>query len=285
MKDLRIIDVTEKKMVDPFRRREELMNPGRLACLVVKPARQRLRFPLRNNFSTRNSPRTMLDRILEPEAMDTPEDAASYDAMDHAEVNARFVRDVLAQHGPARGGWILDVGTGTARIPIELCRQDPRIRVLGIDLARSMLDLGDRNVREAGLADQIRLEHADAKALRPDLGLFEAVVSNSIVHHIPEPASVLEAMFMRVEPGGTLFVRDLARPETRVELERLVELYAGSEPEAARALFADSLHAALSVDEVRLLAGNLGLPPEGVSLTSDRHWTLVWHRPPILEQP
>ncbi len=199
--------------------------------------------------------------------------------MDHAEVNARFVADFLSAHGPCRGGWLLDVGTGTALIPIVLCRQDAQAHVLGLDLARSMLDLGARNVDQAGLPARIRLELADAKDLPAEWGPFEAVISNSIVHHIPEPAAVLKEMIRRVEPGGTLFVRDLTRPETRLELERLVETHAGGEAESARALFADSLHAALSVDEVRTLAGDLGLPPEGVTMTSDRHWTLVWHRP------
>ncbi len=38
----------------------------------------------------------MLSRVLEPEVMDTPEQASAYDAMDHSEVNRRFVDDVLA---------------------------------------------------------------------------------------------------------------------------------------------------------------------------------------------
>ncbi len=36
----------------------------------------------------------MLQRILEPEVMDTDEDAREYDAMDHAAVNAVFVVDL-----------------------------------------------------------------------------------------------------------------------------------------------------------------------------------------------
>ena len=38
----------------------------------------------------------MLSRVLEPEAMDTAEEARDYDAMDHARVNAAFVADFLA---------------------------------------------------------------------------------------------------------------------------------------------------------------------------------------------
>ncbi len=37
----------------------------------------------------------MLSRVLEPEVMDTPDEASAYDRMDHAEVNRRFVTDLL----------------------------------------------------------------------------------------------------------------------------------------------------------------------------------------------
>ena len=36
-----------------------------------------------------------LERILEPEVMDSPEEATNYDSMDHREVNRRFVEDLL----------------------------------------------------------------------------------------------------------------------------------------------------------------------------------------------
>ena len=56
-----------------------------------------------------------------------------YDAMDHSAVNRVFVQDFLAVWD---GGLsILDVGTGTAQIPIELCRQSPAAKIVAIDLA------------------------------------------------------------------------------------------------------------------------------------------------------
>jgi ubiquinone/menaquinone biosynthesis C-methylase UbiE len=210
--------------------------------------------------------------------MDSPEEAASYDAMDHEAVNSRFVIDFLESHGPMRGGRALDVGTGTARIPIQLCRADPGARVLGIDLAAHMLRIGSHNIAKAGLADRITLERIDAKGLPYADESFEAVISNSIVHHIPEPGFVLAEMVRVVAPDGTLFVRDLARPPSRERLDQLVETYAGQEPADARALFAASLRAALTVDEVRALVRSLGLPDDGATMTSDRHWTWVWHR-------
>jgi ubiquinone/menaquinone biosynthesis C-methylase UbiE len=220
----------------------------------------------------------MLPRVLEPEAMDSVEEARDYDAMDHGAVNARFVADFLAVHGRCRGGEVLDVGTGPARIAIELCQADPSARLLATDLADAMLELARRNVADAGLEDRIECIQGDAKALPWADGRFEAVISNSIVHHIPDPAPALAEMVRLVATGGTLFVRDLARPATDSEVATLVATYAGSEPPAARALFEASLHAALTVPEVQAIARALGLPSEGVAMTSDRHWTWAWNR-------
>ncbi len=219
----------------------------------------------------------MIPRVLEPEAMDTAEEAIEYDSMDHSGVNARFVADFLAVHGPCRGGTILDVGTGTARIPIELCRANPRAVVRAVDLAEHMLALGRKNVREAGLTGRIVLERVDAKGLSYRDGSFEAVVSNSIVHHIPEPAAAMAEMARLVAEGGTLFCRDLARPDRKEEIQDLVERYAGGESVSARALLTASLNAALTLDEVRAIVSDMGRPIDKITMTSDRHWTWVLH--------
>ncbi len=217
----------------------------------------------------------MLKRILEPEVMDSPAEARDYDAMDHAEVNRRFVADLLAA-GPLSGdlvGEVLDLGTGTAQIPIELCRQAPGARVLAIDLARHMLQLAEENIRRSGLAEQIRTELVDGKRLPYADGAFAVVMSNSIVHHIPDPHSVLAEAVRVCRPGGRLFFRDLARPADQPTLEQLVDTYAAGTNAHQRQMFADSLHAALDLDEIRSLVESLGFAPETVQLTSDRHWT------------
>jgi ubiquinone/menaquinone biosynthesis C-methylase UbiE len=213
----------------------------------------------------------MLPRTLEPEVMDTPEEARDYDAMDHATVNRAFVADFRAAwdgRGP-----VLDVGTGTAQIPVELCRQHAGARVTAIDMAEHMLAAGRANVRRAGLEDRIRLERCDAKALPYPDAAFGAVVSNSIVHHIPEPGRVLAEMVRVAAPGGLLFVRDLLRPLDEAALACLVDLYAAGANDHQRQMFADSLRAALTLDEVRALVAGLGCEPGAVRQTTDRHWT------------
>lgn len=229
----------------------------------------------------------MLPRILEPEVMDTPAEARDYNAMDHGEVNRRFVDDLFAavsfaSDDPASGfrrlghpPHALDVGTGTALIPLELCRRGIPCRITAIDLAGEMLELARRNVADAGHGESIALEWVDAKSLPYETGRFDVVMSNSIIHHIPEPAAALAEMLRVLRPGGLLLVRDLLRPDDRPTLEHLVETYAGRENEHQQAMFRDSLHAALTLEEVRRLAIPLGLSPDTAQQTTDRHWTLT----------
>ncbi len=136
------------------------------------------------------------------------------------------------------------------------------------------------NIAAAGESSRIRTYLGDAKMLLDAFGpnSFEGVISNTIIHHIPEPRPVLEMMARLVAPRGTLMVRDLARPETRADVARFVELYAGSETQHARALFDASLHAALSLGEIRALVRDIGLPPSDIMMTSDRHWTWTWRK-------
>jgi ubiquinone/menaquinone biosynthesis C-methylase UbiE len=213
----------------------------------------------------------MLPRVLEPEVMDSAAEARDYDAMDHRQVNDLFVRDFLLFW--AGGQSVLDVGTGTAQIPIVLCQQLPGTAVVAVDAAEHMIALGQDNVRRAGLAQRLRLQRCDAKHLPFADGSFDAVISNSIVHHIPKPETVLAEMVRVARPGGALFVRDLSRPASEAVRRQLVAQYAGDANEDQQQMFAASLHAALTVEEMRDLVATLGFPPESVQTTSDRHWT------------
>lgn len=221
----------------------------------------------------------MLPRTLEPEVMDTVAEAVDYDSMDHSQVNIAFVDDLLAFAASTRnqpGLRILDVGTGTALIPIELCGRDlSDCSVTAIDLAGEMLKLARRNVEQAGLTDCIVVEQVDAKQMPYADASFAAVISNSIVHHIPEPRKVLAEMIRVLQPGGVLFVRDLLRPHDAATVEQIVQTYAGEENDHQRQMFRDSLHAALTLEEIRKLLSEHGLPAEWAMQTTDRHWTIA----------
>jgi ubiquinone/menaquinone biosynthesis C-methylase UbiE len=222
----------------------------------------------------------MIERILEPELMDTVEDAQEYDAMDHAAVNECFVTDLLAALATraANSLAVLDLGAGTGLIPIELCRRAPRIHVVAVDAAAHMLAVARKNVAAAGLANRIELVRGDAKGLQFESATFDAVISNSIIHHVAEPGQVIAEAVRMAAQGGLLFHRDLCRPASEAEVDRLVATYAAGATPYQEKLLADSLRAALTLEEMRTHVAEFDFSPNTVQMNSDRHWTWVTAR-------
>jgi ubiquinone/menaquinone biosynthesis C-methylase UbiE len=213
-----------------------------------------------------------MDRILEPEIMDTWLEATAYDAMDLAVVNSAFAADAIALDPHAVK--ILDVGTGTARIPILMCQQQPQYLITAVDLAQSILIVGQRNIEEAGLIQRIRLERIDAKRMPyPDLE-FDTIVSNSLVHHLPDPLSFFQQIKRLIKPHGAILIRDLIRPEQDSRVDELVSKIGGDYDDRQQQLFRDSLKAALTLAEVQDLIDRVGLPQVKLSQSSDLHWTI-----------
>mgnify|MGYP000035339191 CR=1 FL=1 len=68
-------------------------------------------------------------------------------------------------------------------------------------------------------------------------------------------------------------MRDLLRPSSEEEVQRLVETYAAGANAHQQMMFANSLRAALSLEEVREMVRSLGFAASSVNQTSDRHWT------------
>ncbi len=167
-----------------------------------------------------------------------------------------------------------------------------------------MLELAERNLRVAGIAHPpsdparpramrftgwphdddstasvgVALLLSDGKGTGLFAGSFDAVVSNSLVHHVPEPITVFREFARLARSGGWVFLRDLRRPDSDTELDRLVTLHASDASESQRALFAASLRAALTLEEVNALCREVGWS-EAALATSDRHWTVALRLP------
>jgi ubiquinone/menaquinone biosynthesis C-methylase UbiE len=149
------------------------------------------------------------------------------------------------------------------------------MHVTAVDAAESMLGLAAENIAAADLDDRIEPVLADAKVLPFKPGRFPVVISNSILHHIAEPQQVIAEALRVAEPGGLQFHRDLYRPDDEAQLNRIVTTYAGAATPYQQKLFADSLRAALTLDEMRELVATFGVAPDTVRMTSDRHWTWI----------
>ena len=169
-------------------------------------------------------PTSELERILEPEVMDTTEEADGYAAMDHTGSGGAFV-DRLIELGAE--GYALDIGTGPGTIPLLACERIANLRIMAVDLSPKMLAHAERLRQGSPHKDRIKFQLADAKGLPFEDRSFDVVFSNTILHHIPDPTHMLIEAARLLRPGGTLLIRDLYRPRTKDELDELVHFRAG----------------------------------------------------------
>ena len=213
-----------------------------------------------------------MERILEPEVMDSLTEAIEYDAMDFTEVNTDFALKAIAL-GPPEQGIVLDAGTGPGRIPVIISQMRSQWQIIAIDAAQSMLEVATQHVQQANLQSSISLELVDAKSLPYEDGHFDMIISNSLVHHLPDPLPFFKELKRVVKSNGGIFIRDLFRPANAEIMNALVDSIGEEYDEYQKKLFRDSLNAALTLDEVNDLISQVGLQQVKVYQTSDRHWT------------
>jgi len=212
-----------------------------------------------------------MHRILEPEVMDDPEQASAYAQADFERENQEFVERFLAAFPDLTEGHIVDLGCGPADIPIRLARALPRCRITGIDASLPMIRLGEQAIIDAGLVDRITLRCERIQSLvLPEL--VDAVVSNSLLHHIPNPLRFWLAVKQLARPGSYALVMDLLRPASTDDAAALVDQYAANEPAILRRDFYNSLLAAFTEDEVAAQLAEMNLSRLLIDVPDDRHW-------------
>jgi ubiquinone/menaquinone biosynthesis C-methylase UbiE len=212
-----------------------------------------------------------MKRVLEPEVMDSPEEANAYDAMDHSTVNHAFARRLLELGATGR---VLDIGCGPGHGPLQLVAMASKVSVVGVDLSQHMLTIAEEHRAVSSHGERVGFALADAKKLDYADGSFDAVCSNTILHHIPNPVEFLREAWRVCAEGGALLIRDLYRPETMAEVDALVEKHTAHEVQTARDLFHASLCAALTPDELVDIAREAGMQGCEVVIDSDRHMSL-----------
>ncbi len=216
-----------------------------------------------------------MQRIPEPDLMNDSEQAEVYAQADFSEPHDAFVAHFRRLFREFGAGRVLDLGCGAADIGIRFCRAYPDVHLTGVDGAAAMLHLGMVAVRTAGLAERLTL----MQCYLPDAALatfrFDAVISNSLLHHLDDPAVLWETVRQTAQPGAPVLVMDLMRPTSFAEAGMLTERYAADAPPVLRQDFHNSLLAAYRPEEVRAQLHAADLFGFRVEAVSDRH-LLIW---------
>lgn len=109
---------------------------------------------------------------------------------------------------------VLDVATGTGRLPRALLRQPAfEGRVIGLDLSRGMVREAVR--RTAQFMDRLTLIWQGASQLPFKENTFDAVACIEALEFMPDPLVVLRELVRVLRPGGVLLVTNRVGPDAR----------------------------------------------------------------------
>jgi demethylmenaquinone methyltransferase/2-methoxy-6-polyprenyl-1,4-benzoquinol methylase len=120
----------------------------------------------------------------------------------------RWRRFVVRQADLPRGGWLLDIATGTGDIAFEARQQVPDLHVVAADFALPMMRVGQRRNGARAIAWQA----ADTLHL-PYVGTaFDAVTSGYLFRNVTDIPGALAEQVRVLRPGGRLVTLDTTPP-------------------------------------------------------------------------
>lgn len=122
-------------------------------------------------------------------------------------------RRAVAALSPRSGGAYLDVGCGTGDVCIEILRQAPGGRAVGIDKSEGMLALGRNKLEAAGLAREIDLLAGDALDLQFSDRTFDGVITSFCIRNVTDRQRALHEFRRVLRRGANLVVLELTDPK------------------------------------------------------------------------
>lgn len=152
--------------------------------------------------------------------------ARRYDAIKQFDEDdeAYFLGRPIARFLAGRAGppddppWLLDVASGTGRLPLAVMRAAPgACRIVALDRAEAMLAEAQRKLaaQDEGLHEAVWLVH-DASRLPFAAGQFAVVACLEALEFMPAPEAALAEALRVTQPGGLLVTTNRIGREARL---------------------------------------------------------------------
>jgi demethylmenaquinone methyltransferase/2-methoxy-6-polyprenyl-1,4-benzoquinol methylase len=123
----------------------------------------------------------------------------------------------------ARPKKIMDVATGTGDFALQLLSLNPD-QVVGVDISRDMLAVGNQKVKKRGHDDRVELVYGDSENLQFDDNSFDAVTVAFGVRNFEHLEKGLGEMLRVMKPGAQIAILEFSKPKNRL-IKGLYYLY------------------------------------------------------------
>ena len=148
--------------------------------------------------------RFIKDALRKSEAIPTP-GAIFYNAVSAKvlrEPETKIANDIVEKIGD---GTVLDLGSGTGYLSIEIARRAPSLQVYGIDLGREMVKIARRHAEGV---DNARFVFGNATNLPFKDNSMDLVVSAAASHHWKTPRLVFDECYRVLKTGREAWIYD-----------------------------------------------------------------------------
>ena len=228
----------------------------------------------------------LMERVPEPELMDEAGQVQAYAGADFSAGDASVVERLAALaaaagvHLDTPDALLVDLGCGPGNISFRLAERYPAARVVGVDGAAAMLAVAEQRLAAkdpAGGRLSFACHTLPSAALEQGAfaGAAQALVSNSLLHHLHNPAVLWRTVRALAAPGAFLYLKDLRRPASPAAAQALLELHLPEAPPVLQRDYVASLHAAFTPEEVVAQLAEAGLSTLQVVPLDDRYLE-VW---------
>lgn len=203
-----------------------------------------------------------MERIPRSGAIDSRDEVVSCDIVAKRflgtckELFVRCCLKLLAEGKKANPLLLLDIGTGTADVPIRMIGKLPSAVIVAMDLSLSMLERARQNIADEELQDRILLVLGDAENLPFKDDSFHLVFSHSMFHHLVNPWIALQEIIRATKQGCCFIIRDLRRPPGFL-LEWYVRIFGFRYDEIMKHMYRKSLRAGFTRREMLGIAGRI----------------------------
>ena len=167
-------------------------------------------------------------------------------------------------------GRVLDVGTGTGDLALDIARRHPDATVVGVDYTGPMIALAPDKARKRGLDARITWSRADGHRLPFPDNSFDAVTSAFVLRNFSDLHVAYADMARVVKPGGRVVALEISptgaphwRPFFNLYFKNVVprvgKLVTGDD--SAYRYLPDSVAAFLAPDQLAAVMRDAGLVP------------------------
>jgi ubiquinone/menaquinone biosynthesis C-methylase UbiE len=164
----------------------------------------------------------------------------------------------------------LGCGDGTTAVPLANAGAD----VLGIDIARNLVEAGNRRAAELGLSSRLRFQEGDACRLEGIAdGSFDLLVSVFGAMFAPKPLEVAQEMVRVVKPGGRIVMGNWIPNDPTSFVSQLLKISSSFTPPPPEGFISPMLWGVESHILERF--GHAGVPKDKVSMVKDTYWFIT----------